>query len=55
MRFTEAPRGIPEDKVQQMFWCRRQFFSLNVQVVGNDKFIYDVDVGWPGSTHDAMC
>ena len=55
MRFTEAPRGIPDDKVQQMFWCRKQFFSLNVQVVGNDKFIYDVDVGWPGSTHDARC
>ena len=38
-----------------MFWCRNQFFSLNVQVAGNDKFINDVDVGWPGSTHDARC
>ena len=26
---------------------------VNVQVVGNDKFMYDLNVGWPGSTQDA--
>ena len=31
----------------------KHFFSLNVQIVSNDRYIYDVDCGWPGSTHDA--
>ena len=30
-----------------------QEYALNVQLVGNDVFIYDLDVGWPGGTHDA--
>ena len=53
VQFTNAPRKLPPNKVAQQFWCRKQFYSINVQVVGNDKFIYDLDVGWPGSTHDA--
>ena len=53
VKFTNAPRKLPPNKVAQMFWCRKQYYSINVQVVGNDKFIYDLDVGWPGSTHDA--
>ena len=51
--FTDAPGNIPANKTKQMFWCRKQFYSLNTQVVANDKFIYDIDCGWPGSTHDA--
>ena len=51
--FTEAPRRIPENKTTQMFWSRKQCYSINVQVVGNDKLFYDLDVSWPGSTHDA--
>jgi hypothetical protein len=53
MRFSDAPRKIPENKTTQMFWCRKQYYAINTQVVGNDRFIYDVDCGWPGSTHDA--
>ena len=53
MRFPDAPRNIPANKTTQMFWCRKQFYAINTQVVGNDRFIYDVDCGWPGSTHDA--
>ena len=53
VRFTEAPRKIPANKTKQMFWCRKQFYAINAQVVANDTFIYDIDVGWPGSTHDA--
>ena len=53
MRFNEAPRKIPGNKNPQLFWCRKQFFSINCQVVANDRLICDIDVGWPGSTHDA--
>ena len=53
VRFTNAPRKLPANKVAQMFWCRKQFYALNVQVVGNDQFMYDLDVGWPGGSHDA--
>ena len=53
VRFSDAPRGIPNNKVPQMFWCRKQFYSINTQVVANDERIYDVDCGWPGATHDA--
>ena len=51
--FSDAPRNIPANKTKQMFWCRKQFYSLNTQVVANDQLIYDIDCGWPGSTHDA--
>ena len=53
VKFTCAPRGLPENKVPQMFWCRKQCYSINVQVTGNEKFICDLDVGWLGSTYDA--
>lgn len=52
-RFCEAPRRLPPHKHAQQFWCRKQFYAVNVQVVGNDEFIFDLDVRWPGSTHDA--
>jgi len=54
MRLEDAPRGLPPGKNQQAFWCRKQFYSINTQVVANDEgLIYDLDVSWPGSTHDA--
>ena len=53
VRFNEAPRKIPANKTKQQFWCRKQFYSINTQVVSNDEVIYDIDCGWPGSTHDA--
>ena len=40
-------------KHEQQFWCRKQFYSINVQVVAGDRFIYDLDCRWPGSTHDS--
>lgn len=53
VKFIEAPRKLPANKHAQLFWCRKQFYSLNVQIVGNDELIYDIDCRWPGSTHDA--
>ena len=53
VRFPDAPRGFPPTMHKQLFWCRKQFYALNVQVVGNDQFIYDIDCRWPGSTHDS--
>ena len=53
VRFEEAPRRLPDDKHQQQLWCRKQFYAINAMVVGDDKLIHDIDVRWPGSTHDA--
>ena len=53
VRFQEAPRRLPPQKHKQQFWCRKQFYSINVQVVAGDRFIYDLDCRWPGSTHDS--
>ena len=53
VKFEEALRGLLKDKHQQQFWCRKQFYAINAQVVGDDKLIRDIDVRWPGSTHDA--
>merc|ERR1712041_3103 len=36
-----------------IFWGRKQRYSLNVQVVGNDSRICDIDFSWPGSAHDS--
>ena len=33
VRFEEAPRRIPANKTKQMFWCRKQAYSINVQVI----------------------
>ena len=53
VRFQDSPRGLPHDKHAQLFWCRKQFYSLNVQIVGNERYFCDLDCSWPGSTHDA--
>ena len=52
-RFEEAPRRLPVGKHKQLFWCRKQFYAVNTQVVANDWRICDLDVSWPGSTHDS--
>jgi hypothetical protein len=52
-RFEEAPRRFPIGKHKQLYWSRKQFCAVNTQVVANDWRICDVDVSWPGSTHDS--
>ena len=51
--FSEKPRGIPPNIHPQTFWGRKQRYSLNVQVVGNDSRICDIDCSWPGSANDS--
>ena len=53
LRFQDAPRKLPPGKHQQQFWCRKQSYSINGQVVANDRYICDIDIRWPGSTHDS--
>ena len=33
MKFAQAPQGIPADHTQQHYWCRKQFYSINCQVI----------------------
>ena len=44
LRFQDAPRNLPAGKHQQQYWCRKQFYAINAQVVGNDRYICDIDV-----------
>jgi hypothetical protein len=38
----------------QDYWSRKQFFSINVQILGNEtKKICNIVARWAGSTHDA--
>jgi hypothetical protein len=54
MKFDGAPRELPEGTVQQDFWHRQMLYTINVQVVGNDRhLIHDLNVDWQGSTNDA--
>ena len=54
VKFTEAPRKIPEGTVKQNFWSRKMCYGLNVQIVGNHKrLILDIDANWFGSANDA--
>ena len=53
VKFTEAPRRLPANKHKQLFWCRKQSYAINVQVVSTDNLICDVDCKWPGSTNDS--
>ena len=43
--FPDAPRRIPDQTTKQSCWCRKQFYSLNCQIVAGDKYIYDIDCG----------
>ncbi len=50
----EAPRGIPEDTIQQDFWNLKMTYALNVQIVGNHEgCILDLCADWQGATADA--
>ena len=31
----------------------KRFYAINAQIFGDDKLIRDIDVKWPGSTHDS--
>ena len=53
MRFQKCPRGIPPRQNSQLYWCRKQFYALNVQIVSNNTYIYSVDCGWFGRAHDS--
>ena len=54
VRFDNAPRDFPPNLAKQDFNCRKNFYAFNCQVVANDEFlICDLDVDWPGKTHDA--
>jgi len=56
VKFDNAPRDIPAaaNLVPQDFNCRKNFYAFNTQVVCDDRFlIRDLDVDWPGKTHDA--
>ena len=38
----------------QDFWCRKQFYSLNCQIIGDSKrMIRNLVCQWAGSTHDS--
>ena len=52
LKFESAPRKLPVNKHPQQFWCRKQFYAINAQVVADDRLIRDIDIRWPGSTHD---
>ena len=51
--FQNAPRKVPPNHRQQDYWCRKHFYSLNVQIIANERFIFDVDCGWAGKVNDA--
>ena len=54
VKFEVAPREIPDDTVQQDFWCRKMHYAINCQIVGNDEgLILDLNADWQGSTNDA--
>lgn len=51
--FNGKPRGVPEGMDPQRFFSRKQRYSINVQVVGNEKRICDIDCRWPGRSVDS--
>ena len=52
--FADTPRGVPAHINElKVFWGRKARYSINCQVIGNEQRICDIDVQWPGSTHDA--
>ena len=51
--FVKEPKGLPANVDSQRFYSRKQRYSINVQVVGNENRICDIDCRWPGGTHDS--
>ena len=52
--FEEKPRDLPNGVNPQDFWCRKQNYSINTQIIGNDQgLILDMDHRWAGRKHDA--
>jgi len=44
----------PSFNLREVYWCRKQFYSINTQVVGDaDLRIRNIVARWPGSTHDS--
>ncbi len=53
VRFDYEPRDIPHGTEVRNYWCRKQYYAINCQVIANDqKIIYDIDCDWPGCAHD---
>lgn len=50
--FQGQPRRITRRQHPQLYWCRKQCYSINVRLLAGHTKIYHVDVGFPGSTHD---
>ena len=49
-----AQKDLPPGIHPQDFWSRKQFFSINCQIVGNEKkLITNLVARWAGSTHDS--
>ena len=38
--FQKMPRGCPPEQDRQLYWCRKQFYSINACFISNEKFIY---------------
>ena len=53
MRWQKQIRGLRPNVDPQVFWCRKNFYSINCQLVCNDKRIIDVDCAHSGTTHNA--
>ncbi len=56
IRLCKMPSAsdIPVGANPQDFYCRKNFYSLNVQLVGdNQMLIRNIETRWAGSTHDA--
>ena len=54
VRFDGVPRMIPAGHTKQQYWCRKNWYGINVLVVGNEtgKILY-INADYQGSTHDA--
>ena len=52
IRFPEKPRDYPPHHHWKQYTNRKNYFSINAMIVGNEERILHVDCGWPGSIHD---
>ncbi len=57
IRLENAPvqADLPAGVHPRGFWCRKQFFSINVQVIRDSRhLIRNLGAKWAGCTHDAQ-